>query len=424
MKYLSKGKESMKAFFTKGKEAKGKYQFNYSKLKILLLIFLIVAMLFTSCTIFKESGTLSETDKQELPALIPYRVKDKWGYCDRDRKIVIQPAFTEAHLFNEGLALVAVSGKFGFIDESGKIVIEPAYSGAGDFHEDLAMIEVHTRNAVYGWGFINKKGEIVIEPTYDQVFDFKGNFAVVKVGNKCGVINKNGNIIVKIKYDQLFIAEGNEGLFAAQFDEKYGLLDAGEKVIMPFDYEWIGEYVDELILVTQKGMCGFANTKGKVAIGLSYDFASDFHEGLAAVCIGEKYSPVRGKCGFINEKGQIVIQLTYDGAGDFSEGLAPVMLNGQWGVINSKNELIIQPTDKYIYTFSDGLAFIEQDSKKGFIDSEGKMVLTIPDFYDELGYTTDYYFHDGLLAVYSHPFPTTEVILGYIDKKGTQYWED
>ncbi|MEM3502943.1 MAG: WG repeat-containing protein [Nitrososphaeria archaeon] len=117
---------------------------------------LLFSMFFTSCTIFKN--TQFEINKQELPELIPYRVGNKWGYCDRNKNIVIQPTYGEAHLFSEGLALISLDGKFGYIDNSGKTIIEPLYDSAGDFNDGFAIFIV--RNIILSPSF-NLKEKIL-----------------------------------------------------------------------------------------------------------------------------------------------------------------------------------------------------------------------------------------------------------------------
>ncbi|MGB9694130.1 MAG: WG repeat-containing protein, partial [Fervidobacterium sp.] len=92
-------------------------------MKKILIVLLLLTVLFTSCNISKN------TTQSELPALIPYRVGKKWGFCDKDKKIIVEPVYREAHLFSEGLALVNLDGKFGYINDKGEMVIEPSYNG-------------------------------------------------------------------------------------------------------------------------------------------------------------------------------------------------------------------------------------------------------------------------------------------------------
>ena len=55
-----------------------------------------------------------------VQVLIPYRKKDKWGFCDRDKNLVIQPIYDDAYPFSEGLARVKLNHKRGgYIDTKG-----------------------------------------------------------------------------------------------------------------------------------------------------------------------------------------------------------------------------------------------------------------------------------------------------------------
>jgi len=132
---------------------------NYYHLKYLKSIFIIIIVLltlFASCT--NSQNTPTGNSEQQLPALIPYRVDDNWGYCDKDKKIIIQPSYKEAYFFSEGLAPVKINGKFGFIDENGQVVIKPFYYGASNFNNGLAWVKFYSVDQkAYKCGFINKK---------------------------------------------------------------------------------------------------------------------------------------------------------------------------------------------------------------------------------------------------------------------------
>jgi len=63
---------------------------NYYHLKYLKSIFIIIIVLltlFASCT--NSQNTPTGNSEQQLPALIPYRVDDNWGYCDKDKRSLI-----------------------------------------------------------------------------------------------------------------------------------------------------------------------------------------------------------------------------------------------------------------------------------------------------------------------------------------------
>jgi hypothetical protein len=85
------------------------------------------------------------------------RLKQQWGYLDREGKEAISPRFGRAKPFGEGLAAVwmperkrgeddddvLVGGKWGFIERTGRFVVFPRYQAfeAGVFSEGLIAME-------------------------------------------------------------------------------------------------------------------------------------------------------------------------------------------------------------------------------------------------------------------------------------------
>ena len=99
-------------------------------------------------------------------------IGDKWGYIDREGKIVIEPQFDKAFSFDNGLALARRNEKKkGYINTEGEFVIEPQvdppfYISA--LSNGLAVLKIDDK-----YGYINAKGEVVIEPRFDDARSFR-----------------------------------------------------------------------------------------------------------------------------------------------------------------------------------------------------------------------------------------------------------
>lgn len=59
----------------------------------------------------------------------------KWGFIDKDGKMIIEPQFSDARSFSNGYAAVEKNGRWGFIDVTGKEVISCRFEDARDFNE-------------------------------------------------------------------------------------------------------------------------------------------------------------------------------------------------------------------------------------------------------------------------------------------------
>src|SRR5664280_620542 len=92
-----------------------KKECKYNSIKVLLQIIIVLVFLFSSFSV-KQVIRTHAGKNEKVVALIPYRKGDKWGFCNRDRKMVIPTVYDSVDLFSEGLAPVHLNRKFGFID--------------------------------------------------------------------------------------------------------------------------------------------------------------------------------------------------------------------------------------------------------------------------------------------------------------------
>ena len=243
------------------------------------------------------------------PFLIPYRKGDKWGYCDRNKKIIIDCRYEYVNRFIGDLALVLLNHKYGYIDKTGKEIIPLIYESAANFSEGLARVK-------YGhYLYIDKNGRRISEYNGGMIgrygyqsSSFLGGLAIVhnEMSHKCGFIDKTGKEIIPCIYD-----------FAGDINHAY----------LPGETIYDHPLYEGLCRVRTNSGWGFIDKTGKEVISCIYENASRFSEGLAAIKLNDKW-------GYINKTGEQVIPCIYDKARPFSEGLAEV-------IINNKSDLLL-----------------------------------------------------------------------------------
>src|SRR5450756_2877072 len=116
----------------------------YSSLKVILPIVIVLVLLFSSFAVYQVIRTRAGKD-EKVVALIPYRKGDKWGFCNRDRKMVIPTVYDSVYLFREGLAPVRLNSKWGYIDTKGTMVIPAAYDNVLPFIYGLAPVNLYSK---------------------------------------------------------------------------------------------------------------------------------------------------------------------------------------------------------------------------------------------------------------------------------------
>lgn len=131
-------------------------------------------------------------------------------------------------------------------------------------------------------------------------------------GTKFGILDtkENKQIIPNI-YDQ--IGEYSKGFFALELNNKIGLSDSLNTVIIPFKYDAI-EYIEDRIFLTQNHKCAMANEKGIVLTKFEFDEILGYEEGIVRIS-------KQNKIGYLDKSGKTIIQpqfkTAFDCAGNF-----------------------------------------------------------------------------------------------------------
>jgi hypothetical protein len=106
---------------------------------------------------------------------------------------VIEEQFEEGFEFSDdGLAMVREGNLYGFIDTTGEFAIEPQFTRASTFSEGLAAAQVEDGGLV---GYVDTTGEFVIEPRYQQVGPFQEGLAAVFNGQQFLYIDTEGEVV-------------------------------------------------------------------------------------------------------------------------------------------------------------------------------------------------------------------------------------
>ena len=163
-------------------------------------------------------------------------VKDghKWGFIDRDGKVVIPLKYNRTHTFSDGLAVVRIGKNHGCIDTDGNTVIPLMYEEIGAFQQGLMTAQKNGK-----WGFINRENKTVIPFKYKIALTFgrngyKEGTTLVADENGYGIIDNQGNTVIPCQYSYLL---WEEQFYRARKNRKWGLLDENGKILHDFIYD-------------------------------------------------------------------------------------------------------------------------------------------------------------------------------------------
>lgn len=300
---------------------------------------------------------------------------------------------------------------------------------------DGALFPVKNKKGKFG--YINSNGKLVVKYVYEGGEEFSGGFGAVKKNGLWGYIDEKGKEAIKPKYTNA--GKFSEGIApASNSDGLYGYVDASGNTVIDYKYTWAGVFSEGLALAQDSGAglrFGYIDRTGAYVIKPLYDYKNpprDFKQGLAAVCVDEKW-------GFINTKGETIVKPKYFSVSDFGDGLAAVQeikesyvipemqrgegAKGEWSskglktntggnfsFIDTKGNVKIKGDYAKAFGFSDGLCSVEINGKMGYIDTQGKVVI-------EPKYTYASTFSEGTAAVFA-PGENYANLMGIIDKSG------
>lgn len=211
--------------------------------------------------------------------------------------------------------------------------------------------------------------------------DYHNGLAVYEKHGKMGAVDEKKKTVIPFEYDLL--GTFDEDVTWMEKSGKYGLVDKNGMVVVAPQYDSIGSLDEEIVRVEKNGLFGFIDKKGNVVVDLTYEVADDvFYDGLACVAIADgNYR----KFGFISPKGEMVIEPKWDVAKHFGEGLAPVAVRTnytlQWGYIDTTGEIVIPLQYRKASAFSEELAAVKMKrtdaGEQGwvYIDTNGNIVL-------------------------------------------------
>jgi hypothetical protein len=271
--------------------------------------------------------------------LIAVKSDGKFGFVDKNGKVVISPRYEEVMPFVRGISAVKRDGKWGFVDKMGKEIVPPTYESAGYcYFRSSVKVYWCIEGSDYdylklGYLPVVTKGNMYSTPfggEYNFIVQIDSNLFLAKKGSKWGLIDKNNKEVLNFKYYELLHL--HKDLFVYSEGGKYGVISLKRGVIVQPKYDYIFYAGEGIIGLVLNNNVGFADTSGKMIFQPKYDYGSPwFVNGFALM-----YN--KGKPYLLSRDGK-ELELKYSGLLIHVGG--GVLLHLPYGVsniINSINE--------------------------------------------------------------------------------------
>ncbi len=304
--------------------------------------------------------------------LIPVKSGSEFQYIDAKGKIIINPQFSEATVFRDGLALVKTSGKdpkYGYIKEDGKFEVKADFIRATVFSDGMAWVVTENSAPTA----IDIKGERKFTLTNaEEVRNFSNGLAAFSEVNnendeKWGFVNKKGEVVVNAQFSN--VGEFQEGKCAVRNnDGKWGYIDKDGKIIMNPQFDWANSFSGNSAVVMSGGKAGLIDSDGKYIINPQY--SKIIQDGNVFLI------ELDGKFGWVDKDGKITINPQFNEAYPFNgSDLAAVKSGNNFGYVNKEGKIMINPQFEAALPFNGKMAMVMSSNKLGFIDKDGKYLI-------------------------------------------------
>ncbi len=253
------------------------------------------------------------------------------------------------------------------------------------------------------YGIVKLNGETVISCLYDEI-NIEGLYIYALKNDEQIIFNTSGEKIENSNYKSVYNAKDTKYKITIDNDNKYGVIDENNKVIIPNNYFYIGYLINNYFVVSgQNGKNGIIDDKGKIILDIKYDTIeklenidlinaielntntitllnkdikevaklnnANIYQGSNYIRLysnkeqkyfnsnGEEesnkeilsqnkiFSDVKdGKWGFVDSNGNVIVDYIYDDVTETNPyGFAGIKKDGKWGSINENGQVVIEP---------------------------------------------------------------------------------
>lgn len=289
-------------------------------------------------------------------------------------------------------AIVKRSGKYGMIKPNGELKVPLEYD----------YIEYYDKNHISSEYYNARKGNIYsiisqnldkIGESYQPIYNnFKTNNLTISFKNlkgKYGVVDRKGNIKVPFIYDEELYFEGENYAIATRNNE-VGLIDSGNKILIPFGKQFLSEVFDRFDEKPKESPNYFivANNKTAKIVDINNKTIINGYQSIRPIFYDHSKFLVKrnNKLGVVDLNNKILSPIIYD---EFSDWVEYGPENRHIVKLGSKSGMLEYKTFKEkipaIYDFvfvARDKVFVGKNKKYGIIDLNNKILC--PLIYDEL----------------------------------------
>lgn len=269
-------------------------------------------------------------------------------------------------------------------------IILPVYDSI-NYNSDLRITACKNQK----YGIIDIDQNIIIPFKYDELRYVNDNFIIAKTNDNYGVININNKRLLSFEYDEIYTSsEGFEGYAKILKDNRIGLLKSDDaQIIIPMQYQNILSVNNELLIAQLNDKQGVVDLKNKVVIPFIYDSIMSYDNYFIA------YKD--GLIGLLNSDGKEILPFNFIYIEEIKSNIVTTVLfdennERKYAVYDTDGNELVPPIYDYInYNASDNYMIVKNKGVCNLVNKATNKAVLQESEYSHIKYINDKYFAAG-----------------------------
>ena len=307
--------------------------------------------------------------------LYPVTNFNYWGALNNTGVEIIHCVYDSLIQISDTQLVVKFKNQYGIISTKEEWLVSPQ-SFPLQLINDSCYLQIQPQNV-----FLTKFSGEVIYFTDNRVEFLNAFWKEQLPDGTIKLLDYQGRLINRIDPPDLDKLEKvyaeHEGMRGIKRDNKYGFVDARNRLRIANRYDGIGDFHEGLAAIKLIGKWGFLNPQDQIVINPQFESVESFSNGL---CIVRRNK----KSGVIEKSGKYILNAQYDSIKSQANKKLKLYNNNLIGLADESGNILVEPRFDFLQDLENGYLIVSRDKKYGVISINGLSI--IPLIYDALSY--------------------------------------
>lgn len=301
--------------------------------------------------------------------MLPYPMNGRWGYVDDHGRWQVEPVYSYAETFSDGLAIVGdKNGNMGAIDERGILVIPFVYRELEPFWGGFA---VGHRFGFSECEIVSRTGISVTIEDSKWLDHLSESFVSVCRRSIDGftIVDHRGGAVNSATYQDVIYVASSFGFVHCKRENAYRIEDFKGRTLRAYDVDEMWEFCNGRAVSCRGGNWGVIDVFGKTVVPMKFKSVQRIDDTVDRYVLVELFDKNEGHFHLYDIKSGCASDWVVDAMTCASTGYGDfywVLQNDMWSILNDKFETIMPNVGFSLVTINGKDDLVRVENENGF----------------------------------------------------------